>query len=148
MDSYKFWTISSGILYRSSWRTSLSCFIDFGGGNLFLTLVSKTDQSGSMMFKSDDCAGQGRCWSSPSCSSNHDWKVPGEWMGALSSWRITTLFRKTPGSWDAPAYPTCNSAMQGNNGTNRIPWYCCPNHHRTSPMFHCWNQASLGVLQM
>jgi hypothetical protein len=31
--------------------------------------------------------------------------------------------------------------MEGNNGTNRIPWYCCPNHHRTSPMFCCWNQA-------
>jgi hypothetical protein len=28
---------------------------------MFLTLVSKTDQSGSMMFKSGDCAGQGRC---------------------------------------------------------------------------------------
>jgi hypothetical protein len=28
--------------------------------------------SGSMMFKSGDYAGQGRCWSSVSCSSNHD----------------------------------------------------------------------------
>jgi hypothetical protein len=27
-----------------------SCFRDVGGGNLFLTLVSKTDQSGSMVF--------------------------------------------------------------------------------------------------
>jgi hypothetical protein len=38
---------------------SLSCFRDVGGGNLFLTQVSKTDYSGSMMFKSGDCAGQG-----------------------------------------------------------------------------------------
>jgi len=30
-------------------------------GNLLLTLLSKTDHSGSMVFKSDDCAGQGRC---------------------------------------------------------------------------------------
>jgi hypothetical protein len=37
--------------------------------------------------------------------------------------------------------PCSNSAMKGNNGTNRIPWYCCPNRHRTSLMFHYWNQA-------
>jgi hypothetical protein len=43
------------------------------------TLVSKTDKSGSMMFKSVDCAGQGRCWSSPSGSSNHDWTIPPVW---------------------------------------------------------------------
>jgi hypothetical protein len=35
--------------------TSSSCFRDVGGGNLFLTLVSKT---GSVMFRSGDCAGQ------------------------------------------------------------------------------------------
>jgi hypothetical protein len=37
--------------------------------------------------------------------------------------------------------PCSVSAMNSNNGTNRIPRYCCPNHHKTSPMFHCWNQA-------
>jgi hypothetical protein len=37
--------------------------------------------------------------------------------------------------------PCSNSAIKGNNGTNRILWYCCPNHHRTSRMFYCWNQA-------
>jgi hypothetical protein len=36
-----------------------------------------------MMFKSRDCAGQGRCWSSPSCSSNHDWTVLAVWMGTV-----------------------------------------------------------------
>jgi hypothetical protein len=29
--------------------------------------------------------------------------------------------------------------MKGNNKT--VPRYCCLNHHITSPMFHCWNQA-------
>jgi hypothetical protein len=47
-------------------------FRDVGGGNLFLSLVSKIDQSGSVMFKSSDYAGQGRCRHSSSCSSNHD----------------------------------------------------------------------------
>jgi hypothetical protein len=28
---------------------------------------------------------------------------------------------------------------------NRVPRYCCPNLHRNSPMFHCWNQA-LGIV--
>jgi hypothetical protein len=39
----------------------LNCFRAVGGGNLFLIVVSKTDQIGSVMFKSGDCAGQGRC---------------------------------------------------------------------------------------
>jgi hypothetical protein len=33
-------------------------------GNLFLTIVSKVDQSGSVIFKSRDCASEGRCLSS------------------------------------------------------------------------------------
>jgi hypothetical protein len=37
--------------------------------------------------------------------------------------------------------PCSNSAMKGNNGTKRIPWYCWPNHHGSSPVFHCWNQT-------
>jgi hypothetical protein len=78
-------------LYHSSWRTSSSCFRDVGGGNLFLTLVSKTDQSGLIMFKCGDCAGQGRCWTSPSCYLNHDWTVPAVRMGSLSSWKPVSL---------------------------------------------------------
>jgi hypothetical protein len=31
--------------------------------------------------------------------------------------------------------------MKGDNGTNRIPRYCCPNHHRTSHAFRCCNHA-------
>jgi hypothetical protein len=36
-------------------------FRDVGGGNLFITVVPETDQSGSIIFKSDDYAGQVRC---------------------------------------------------------------------------------------
>jgi hypothetical protein len=82
------WRPSSRILYYSSPRTCSACFRDVGGGNLFLTLVSKTDQSASLMFKSGDCAGQGRCWCSPSCCSEI-----------------------TSGSWDAPDYPTCSRTL-------------------------------------
>jgi hypothetical protein len=32
--------------------------------------------------------------------------------------------------------PCSNSAMKGNNGTNRIPRYCCTNRHRISSVFH------------
>jgi hypothetical protein len=74
------------------WRTSSNCFRDVGGGNLFLTIVSKTDQSGSMLLKSGDCAGQERCWRSSSCSSNYDWTVPVLWMRALTSWKSASLF--------------------------------------------------------
>jgi hypothetical protein len=45
-----------------------------------------------MMSKSDDCAGHGRCWSTPSCFSNHDRTVPAVWMGPLSSWKTASLF--------------------------------------------------------
>jgi hypothetical protein len=34
---------------------------DVGDGNLYLTLITKTDQSDSVMFKSGDSALQGRC---------------------------------------------------------------------------------------
>jgi hypothetical protein len=45
-----------------------------------------------MMLKSVDCAGQGRCWSSLSCSSNYNWTVPTVWIGTLSSWKTASLF--------------------------------------------------------
>jgi hypothetical protein len=43
-------------------------------------------------FKSGDYTGQGRCWSSPSCSSNHDSTVLAVWMGGLSSCKTASLF--------------------------------------------------------
>jgi hypothetical protein len=45
-----------------------------------------------VMFKSGDCAGQGRCWSSPSHYSNHGLTVLAVWMGAMSSWKAASLF--------------------------------------------------------
>jgi hypothetical protein len=91
-DSYKFWTVSSRTVYHSSWRIPSSYFRDVGVGNLFLNLVSKTDQSISMVFKYGDYGGHGRCWSSPSCFSNQDWTVSAVWMGTLLSWKTTSLF--------------------------------------------------------
>jgi hypothetical protein len=137
MYSYKFWTVSSGILYHYSWRTSSSCFRDVGDGNLFLTLVSKTDHSGSIILKSRDSAGQVSCWSSPSCSSNYDWTVPAVWMGALSSWKLRRCSEIT----FVHILPFSNLAMKADNGTNRIPRYCCPNHRRTSLVFYCWSET-------
>jgi hypothetical protein len=107
MDSYKFWTVSRGILHHSSRRTPSRCFRDVGDGNLFLTLVSKIDQSGSVMFKCGDCAGQGRCWSSPSCSSNHDWTILAVWMGHCRLGKLHPCSEITSGSRDEPDYPTC-----------------------------------------
>jgi len=66
MDSYKFWIVASGMLYRCRWRTSSSCLTDDVGGNLILTLLSKTDHSVLMILKSGDCVGQERCWSASS----------------------------------------------------------------------------------
>jgi hypothetical protein len=66
-----FWIDSSGILYHSS----SSCLRD-DGGNLLLTLLSKTDQ----WFddnKVEWLLGQRRCWSASSCSSNQDWTTSG-----------------------------------------------------------------------
>jgi len=64
---------------------------DYGGGNLLLTLLSKTDHSGWMIFKSGDCAGQERCWSASSCSSNQEWTHLAVCMGKLSTWRKWSL---------------------------------------------------------
>jgi hypothetical protein len=112
---------------RTSLEQSLLEFytIHVRGGNLFLTLVSKIDQSGSMLFKFGDCAGQGRCWSSSSRSSNHDWTVPVVWMGTLSSWKIASMFENSVWIMDAHitqpvhvhVFPCNNSALKGNNGT-------------------------------
>jgi hypothetical protein len=46
-------------LYTIFLKQYLHFFRDFATGNLFLTLVSITDNIGSMLFKFDDCAGQG-----------------------------------------------------------------------------------------
>jgi hypothetical protein len=45
-----------------------------------------------VMFKSGDCAAQGRCWISPSCYSNRNWTIPTVWFGVLSSGKTASLF--------------------------------------------------------
>ena len=86
-----FWIVSRGILYHSLWRTSSSCLRDDGGGNLLLTLLSKTDKRDLMILKSGDCAGQGRCLSASSCSSNQDLTLLAVCMAELSSWKVGFL---------------------------------------------------------
>ena len=34
-----------------------------------------------------------------------------------------------------------NLTIQSDYRTSRIPRYCCPNHHRSASMFHCWSNA-------
>jgi hypothetical protein len=45
-------------------------------------------------------------------------------------------------------FPCSNSAMKGNNGTNRILYHdiAAQTINRTSPVFHCWNQAFRSVV--
>ena len=86
-----FWIVSRGILYHSLWRTSSSCLRDDGGGNLLLTLLSKTDKRDLMILKSGDCAGQGRCLSASSCSSNQDLTLLAVCIGKMSSWKTASL---------------------------------------------------------
>jgi hypothetical protein len=121
MLSYKFWIVSSRILCSSSWRESSSCFGGVGWESL--PLVSKTYHSSSIMLKSGYCAGQRRCWSSPSCCSNHDWTVPAVWLEALSSWKTALLFRNNVwlvGWMHLITHPVHYRAMNRNNGDNRI----------------------------
>jgi hypothetical protein len=102
MDLYKCWTVPNGILYNSSWRTSSSCFRVVGGGNLFLTLVSKTDQSDSVIVLAwEDAKGHLRALETTTeqlqlCEWGH------YFLGKLH--RCSEI---TSGSWDASDYPTC-----------------------------------------
>jgi hypothetical protein len=59
------------------------------------------------LFKFGNCAGHGRCWNSPSCSSARDWRVPAVWMRTLLFGKLHRCSEITSGSWDAPDNPTC-----------------------------------------
>jgi hypothetical protein len=132
------------------------------GGNLFLTLVSKTDHSGSVMFKSGECTSEGRCWSSPSWSSNHDWTDPAVWMWALPSWETASLFGNDVWIMGCTRLPNLSTyslvvsdtAVKGNNGTNKILYHGIAAQATTEPSFcftvgtrHSGVQPFLGVLQ-
>jgi hypothetical protein len=97
--------ILDGLERNYSWRTSSSCFRDVGSGNLFLTVVSWTHQSGAVMLRSGDCAGQGGCWSLPSCSRIHDCTVSSCMNGGIIILGWLRRFSEIRcGSWDAPDY--------------------------------------------
>jgi hypothetical protein len=109
IDSYRFWTLSSGILYNSSCRKSSCCFRDVGGRNLFLTLASRAIQWCSNLVT----VPARENFNSSSC----DWRHCR--LGKLHS------CSKMSGSWDAcdcPTYvlPCSNSFMKNNNRTKRI----------------------------
>ena len=108
MDSCKFWIVSSGILYHSS----SSCLGD-DEGNLLLTLLSKTDHSGSIIFRLGECASQRR-WSASSCSSNQDYTFLPVCMGELSSWNIASLLGNNTWPQDAPGYVNVHVVTDSN----------------------------------
>ena len=145
IDSCKFWTVSSGILRHSSWKTSSSCLRDDGRRNLLLKLISKIDHSVWIIFTSGNYAGQGRCRSASSWCLNQDWTLLAVCMGELSCWEIASLSGNniwTIGkiTWNVHVVTGSNSTIQSNYRTSIIPRYC-PTHHRSVSMFHSWNQA-------
>jgi hypothetical protein len=118
---------------------------DVGSGDLFLTLVCKLTKIVQW------------CSNRVIALSREDVEVHLHTLQTMTKqfqlceWghcRLGILHRSeiTCGSQDAPniqpvhVFPCSNSAMKGNNGINRSR-YCYPNHLRTFPMFHCWNQA-------
>jgi hypothetical protein len=152
-QSFLEWTRTSseqsiGIVYHSSWWTSSSRFGDVECGNLFLTLVSETHQTGSMM-------------------SNLVIVMAGEYVQVhlhvlhtiteqfrLCEWghcRLGKLHRcseRTSGSWDESVYPNLPTyslavirPLRVVTGPTEHHGYCCPNHHRTSRVFHSWNRT-------
>ena len=139
-ESCMFWTVSRGLLYHSSWRTS-TCLRDDGGGNLLLTLLSKTDNSDSMIFVWRLCW-PGRMFK---CSSDQDLTLLAVCISKLSSWKPALLGNTwAVGCTRLPKCPHSHwhdSTIQGNYRTRRMPIYWCPNHHRSVSMFHSWNQA-------
>jgi hypothetical protein len=128
IHSYKFWTVSSAILCHPSWRTSSSCLRDDGGGTPLVTVLTKTDHSILMIFKSDNCAGQGRCWSVSSCCSNQDWTLLAVCVCKLSSWKNYVNVRKQHlvhrmqlVTHNVHVDTGSNSTIHSNYRTSRIP---------------------------
>jgi hypothetical protein len=134
-DSYKFW------------RASSSCFIGFGGGNLFPTLSHQNWSEWLSDVQIWWLCWTGKMLSLSSCSSRYQWIVPAVSLGHCRAGNLHRCSEITFGSWDAPDYTNCPR----DNGTSRIPRYCCPNHHRNSAV-SCFtagtSHSGLGVLRM
>lgn len=82
-------------------------------------------------------------------SSNHDWRVPAVWMGALSCWITTLLLENNEwimgGIWlpnrSTYSLAVCRPWRAIMGKQNTIPQYCCHNYHRISSVFYCLNQV-------
>lgn len=120
-DSHKLWTVSNVISYHSSLRTSSSCLRDVGSGNLYLSLVSTTNHSGSVMLKCGDCAGQGSCWRSHALQTMTEQFQLCEWGGG-----------------EAPRQCTLSHFPQG----AATPWRRRKFQPPCSPDFTPWNVGS------
>jgi hypothetical protein len=78
-----------------------------------------------LVFKTGDCAGQGRCWSLPSCCSNYERFQMCKWEHCL--WKTASFFQKCLDhgmhliTQPVHILPCSNSAMKGNNGPTE---YC------------------------
>jgi hypothetical protein len=131
MDSYRFWAVSSWILYYSS-----------------MILVTVTDQSGLMIFKYGNCFGLERLSSSPSGSSNYYWTVSAVRMEVLLSWRTASFFRNNIGIMGYTWLPNLSTYFRAVTWSRRAKMGPTEYHDTaaqtiTGPLFHCWNQAFL-----
>jgi hypothetical protein len=71
------------------------------------------------------------------------------WMGTLLSWKIASLIGNNVWIMGCTWLPNLSTyslavirpwrVIMGPQNT--VPQYCCLKHHKTSPVFHCWNQA-------
>jgi hypothetical protein len=72
-------------------------------------------------------------------------------MGTLSSWKTASSFGYnvwiTGCTWLLNLFTYSLAVIRPwrviMHQQNTVPWYCYPNHHRTSPMFHCWNTVCI-----
>jgi hypothetical protein len=69
--------------------------------------------------------GASSSWKTASSFINNKWIMGCAWLPNLSMYSLAVIW-----SWRVIMGPT-----------DYLLWHCCPNHLRTSPMFHCWNQA-------
>jgi hypothetical protein len=128
MESYKFRTASSGILYHSSWITSSSRCRDVGGGNLFLTLVSRLTRVVQwcsnlvIVFAREDAEVRLHAFQ----TLTKQFCVNGGTV-VLENCIVARNLRLYYGmhlvSQPVHILSCSNSAMKGNNGTNRIPYH-------------------------
>ena len=113
--------------------TILKSLRDIGGGNLLLSLFSRNDHNGSIMFKSGDWAGQGRC-TSPLRSSKPRLNIYSSVFSSMMVWGKWHHLQETKFVlWNAIGHKGfvvihSYSPVHCNNLGYRFPWDCCSNH--------------------